>query len=307
MLYALTVVDIRSVGPGVWNDWKSSLLRELYFATEAFLEGKDELEPAAKAAASKLQVKEHLNEGMADRIGPIIDDFEPSYWRSFTITALVRHSRFFDSVAASKMDYGVHTRVHKPDDITELWVLTRDRIGLFADLSGVIASCGAQIVGARLHTGQDNRVMDVFYLQNALGLAFGRVNSHVLENLRRRITHVISGNSADIHVPPSKITRRAAAIPVAPAVKFIEKGVADNQTILEIEGRDRAGLLFAIGNTLLQENISVLSAHIEVVGNKAIDAFYVKGPDGRLSSSMKKRLRQKLLDTLERRAGAKAA
>lgn len=307
MLYALTVVDIRSVGPGVWNDWKKSLLRDLYLATAAFLEGKEDLEPAAKAAAALQQVEEHLSEEMADRIRPISSELSNAYWRGFTITALVRHARFFDSLASAGLDIGVHTRVHKPEDITELWVLTRDRVGLFADLTGAIASCGAQIIGARLHTGENNRVMDVFYLQNTEGLAFGRANNHILEVLRHKISDVVNGKSLDIRVPPAKISRRAAAIPIEPAIRFFEKGVRENQTIIEIEGRDRPGLLFALGNALLQQNIGVFSAHIEVVGNRAIDAFYVSGPEGRLTSTQKKNIKQKLLDVLTNRTEVKAA
>ena len=34
LLLVLTVVDIRAVGPGVWNSWKRQLLHELYNAAE---------------------------------------------------------------------------------------------------------------------------------------------------------------------------------------------------------------------------------------------------------------------------------
>ena len=40
LLYALTLVDIRAVGPGIYNDWKGSLLRDLYAITSDFLAGK---------------------------------------------------------------------------------------------------------------------------------------------------------------------------------------------------------------------------------------------------------------------------
>ena len=34
LLLILTVVDIRAVGPGVWNEWKRTLLRTLFEAAE---------------------------------------------------------------------------------------------------------------------------------------------------------------------------------------------------------------------------------------------------------------------------------
>ena len=37
LLLVLTVVDIRAVGPGVWNSWKRQLLTELYDAAEEVL------------------------------------------------------------------------------------------------------------------------------------------------------------------------------------------------------------------------------------------------------------------------------
>jgi [protein-PII] uridylyltransferase len=48
-------------------------------------------------------------------------------------------------------------------------------------------------------------------------------------------------------------------------------------TLIEVVGRDRPGLLFDLANCLHDLGLDLLSAHIEVVGEKAIDAFYVKG------------------------------
>lgn len=298
MLATLTVVDIRAVGPGIWNDWKGVLLRDLYTATAAFLEGKSELEPAAKASAAREQLRERLPGNMANRISQISEDLGQAYWLGFDMEDLVRHARFFDLAIDSGEDVSVQTRVDKPRDITELWVLTRDRAGLFADLTYAISAAGAQIIGARLHTGNNKRVMNVFYLQNTEGLAFGRASNHILDNLRRRAISVARGDTLEVSLPSGKISRRAAAIPVRPKVKVLETASGET-SIIEIEGRDRPGLLNALANCLRDEDLDVLSAHIEVVGTCAVDAFYVDRFDKTpLTKAAIKKIRANLLTIL---------
>src|SRR5437667_7228883 len=48
-LYVLTYADMRAVGPGVWNNWRDSLLAELYLRAREFLE-KGAVEPEDRAA-----------------------------------------------------------------------------------------------------------------------------------------------------------------------------------------------------------------------------------------------------------------
>src|SRR5439155_1109982 len=48
-LYVLTYADMRAVGPGVWNNWRDSLLAELFLRTRDFLE-KGAVEPEDRAA-----------------------------------------------------------------------------------------------------------------------------------------------------------------------------------------------------------------------------------------------------------------
>ncbi|MGJ8563817.1 MAG: [protein-PII] uridylyltransferase [Alphaproteobacteria bacterium] len=279
MLLALTVVDIRAVGPGIWNDWKGVLLQGLYRSTAAFLEGKSELEPAAKARAAQEQLKDRLSPEMAARIAPVLSDLGEAYWLGFGMAEFIRHARFFDSAIEAGQNVAVHTRRDRPRDITELWILGQDRVGLFADLAMAISSTGAQIVGARLHTGENKRVMNVFYLQNAEGFAFGRASSHILEVLRQRALGVIQGKVETYTIDVPALSRRAAAIPVESEVS-VHDTPSETVSIIEIECRDRPGLLYLVADCLRHDQLDVLSAHIEVVGTRAIDAFYVSTLSG---------------------------
>ena len=49
----------------------------------------------------------------------------------------------------------------------------------------------------------------------------------------------------------------------------------NNAAIIEVEGRDRVGLLYALAKVLSAYGLSVHSAHIENAGPRAIDVFYV--------------------------------
>lgn len=308
LLYVLTVVDIRAVGPGIWNDWKGVLLSNLYQSTSAYLDGHKELAPVSRAEAAKEQLIEKLSPERAKRIDSIISELGTNYWLNFDMADLVRHARFFDQSLEAGHDTAVQTRRDRTHDITELWVMTRDRAVLFADVTRAISACGASIIGARLHTGDNGRVMNVFYLQNPDGHAFGRQSDHVLETLRRRARKAAEGDTKGMKIPTPIKSRRAGAIPVKPNVKYLDSASGD-ATIIEMEGRDRPGLLCHLAEALRDEDIDVLSAHIEVVGEKAVDAFYVRsrGSDGNLSEKRRKVLRKILLDVLEIKSPDKKA
>ncbi|MEM9599622.1 MAG: [protein-PII] uridylyltransferase [Pseudomonadota bacterium] len=309
LLYVLTVCDIRSVGPGVWNDWKGTLLQSLYLTTRDYLEGRADLDRPARAASLFEQLLDRLNPDLAARVEPVLARLGPNYWLSFEMADLTRHARFIDKRLEQGGDdgrvlEGVHTRVDRPHDATELWVLCSDRKGLFADLAHVIASCGASVAGARLHTGPVDpdgsaQVFNVFYLQNADGRAFGSRNESSRITLMKRAESVLHRSNVRLSIPTPIGSRRADAIPVVPLVRFSDSAQGD-VTIVEVEGRDRPGLLSALAAVLRDHDLDVLSAHIEGLGEKAVDAFYVRrqGTDGSLPKALRRRVRADLVDVL---------
>ena len=234
MLTALTVVDIRAVGPGIWNDWKGELLRQLYYSARTC----------------------HM--GMELEARP----------QSFGDQTAFERAR---AKAARKAHY-VKAKLNRSNDITELWVLTKDRPHLFADLAGAIAASGASIVSAKLHTASDGRVFNRFYLQNTEGRAYGRLHKHRLKELETRTLAAAQG-IFDGEVPSAVLeSRRARAIPVHPRISIECQNSKD--MMIEITARDRPGLLHDLASVLADYHLSVRSAHIEVLGPKAIDVFY---------------------------------
>lgn len=286
MLYALTVVDIRAVGPNIWNDWKGSLLSQLYQLTANVLKNRSDLEPLAKSTTIKTQLMDRLADNLGARITPIIDALPNHYWTSFNMIDLIHHARFFNRAIKSQTDYTIHIRINKTRDITELWFLGQDRPGLFTDLTLAIGACNANIVGARIHTGQTPPnltralVMNVFYLHDTRQRAFGLKNTSLFKKLSEHIYLAAQGQTQDIHLPIQRSNRRQDAIPVQPKVRFID--LKNTSTfILEFETRDQESiLLHNISKCLNQTDLNILSAHIENIGIRILNAFYVRPLSG---------------------------
>ncbi len=299
LLLVLTVSDIRAVGPGIWNDWKATLLRSLYVATEAFLDGREDLAPAAKIASRKGQLLERLPEGIAESIIPFTEKLPDGYWLGFSMAKMVLHARFFDTLLKAghdpKTDTAIKLRLNRRRNVTELWVLTRNRPGLFRDLSLAITASGASITGAQLNTGEGGLVINTFYLLGPDGEAFSAQSPHVLDVLRQTARQAAEGKTDKLLVPKGLKSRRAGAIPVKATVKFPKTERSDT-CIIEVQGRDRPGLLYELSAYLTQSDFDISSAHIEVVGAMAVDVFYVRSPG--LDKARKNALRAGLLDIL---------
>lgn len=272
MLCALTVVDIRSVGPGIWNDWKGALLHQLYEASRAILlagiGGKSR--DSRKIFALLM---EELDSQTAQLTRPIFEAMPQSYWQTHRHEDYLGHVRFVAKARKHGLEHASKTIVDRKRDITELWVYSRDRLQLFADLSMTIAKHGANIVGAHLHTSDDGAVFDVFFLQNSAGAAFGRKHPTRLRNLKTECTTVAQSGIRETFKPGPYPSKRAKAIPVTSRVSVLERGAG--LAIVEVEGRDRPGLLGDLANAFAQHNLAVKSAHIDVAGPKAVDVFYI--------------------------------
>ena len=283
LLTVLTVVDIRAVGPGVWNGWKAQLLRDLYQATAAVLKGggrRDEAEARARLVERAALARNHFHEALS-RIDPDFtriwtEVLDHSYWLAFGEDDRFRHAAFARAAFERGQATSVGVRTDKRRSATEVMVLTPDRHGLFADIAGALSREGANVVGAQVTTTSDGRAFDVFYVQEQGGKPFGWSDSYIQDRLRDSVQYAAEhGLSAEDSRPVLKpLRRREAAFTVTPSVN-LNLEASDDALVIEATGRDRPGLLHALAKTLSDIGLSLEAARIDGYGERAVDTFYV--------------------------------
>jgi [protein-PII] uridylyltransferase len=276
LLLALTVADIRAVGPKTWNNWKATLLRELYERASEVMSGGQVAEArATRIRAAQEEARKHLPEFDDDAFAGFVAKPYPYYWLAFDPATMARHARLMREADVSGAPLTVDKRVDVERGVTEVTLYTADHAGLFSRIAGALALAGANIVDARIVTMTDGMALDTFWVQDAAGGAFDRPDK--LAKLAVHFENVLSGRTKP-HLELAKrrpLQAKAHTFPVTPRV-LIDNKASAGHTVIEVNGRDRPGLLYELTRALTALNLQISSAKISTYGEKVVDVFYVK-------------------------------
>jgi UTP:GlnB (protein PII) uridylyltransferase len=61
---------------------------------------------------------------------------------------------------------------------------------------------------------------------------------------------------------------------------MLDNEASTEATVVEASGRDRPGLLHHLARAISEQGLSIISAHIDSYGERAVDAFYVQTAAG---------------------------
>jgi [protein-PII] uridylyltransferase len=274
LLLCLTVADIRAVGPGVWNGWKGQLLRQLYFEAEARMLGgfgspRPQLVAEAKAALSE-RLRDWPDEARVRALSRHYD----AYWLALDADTHEAQARQVRAAEEAGETLSLAATNDEFRSVTMVSIYTGDHPGLFSQLAGAVAMCGGTIVDAKIFTTTDGMALDLFWIQDIEGRPFG--DQRRIERLKETIGRVLGGEVVPRTVIDAKQVRpREEAFRVEPRV-LIDNSASDTHTVIEVNGRDRPGLLHDLTRALFVAGLSIHSAQIATYGERAIDVFYVK-------------------------------
>ncbi len=297
-LYLLTVADIRATNPELWNDWKDSLLRDLFHSTRRALR---------RGLDGELVIEDLASECRDEA-------------RSLLFAEGFTETDFVDIWEEHSTDYFVRTR---PEDVawhtaqvirhgdkplplvgvrtagrgTEVFIYEDDKSHLFAATTAILERLGLTVMDARIFTGSNARTFDSYIVLEANGdrIEDGAREQEIRRTLRRRL----ADPEKAVH-PVNRLPRRQLkSFPVKPRVNF-ERDEKFDRSIMEVTSADRPGLLSRIGWALVGSSAVVHNAKIATFGERAEDVFFVTGPSGgTLNDAECERIRADIVRALE--------
>jgi [protein-PII] uridylyltransferase len=295
MLCLLTYADIKAVNPEALTPWKAENIWQLYIGTANYmLRSVDErfhvnvddevmthLRTLAPAAGRKL---ESFLEGLPTR-----------YLRTHAAGEVLDHMAMAGHIGDDAVQLGLKRGRHW----YELTLVTSDRPFLFANVAGVLAAWGMNIVKAAAFSNQAGTVVDTFYFTDRFRTL--ELNLPEWERFKASIHDVLMGK-ADLQRMLRDRLRAEKKTP--PKVKVetqveIDDACSAQSTLVEVIAQDQPGLLHRISSKFSSENCNIEIALIETEGQMAIDVFYLTSAGAKLTPTHQERLRAALIDELK--------
>jgi [protein-PII] uridylyltransferase len=301
LLLVLTIADIKAVGPGVWTGWKGELLRTLYAETEVVLGGGAvEVARSERVRARQQRLREALPDWPQDKFEAYAARHPPSYWLKVEHARQVKQARFVREAEAAGRTVATQVETNQFRGVTELTVLSPDHPRLLAIVTGACAAAGGNIVDAQIFTTTDGLALDTIVVSRA----FDRDEDELrrAERVALAIERALKGEVkiAELVAGKRPSKERPKTFHVAPEVS-IDNELSSRQTVIEVSGLDRPGLLYDLTTALGKLNLNIASAHIATFGEKAVDVFYVTDLTGTKVNhpSRQAAIRRALLEAFE--------
>jgi [protein-PII] uridylyltransferase len=291
-LYLLTIADIIGTSPRLWNGWKDRLLADLYTATRYAL--RSDVELPLDAGVRVHECREQALALLRD------EDFSEAevarVWSEFPQLSFLRHRPeqiAWQTAEILRAQGQLPLVAVQPLSVrggTELFVYASDRDGLFATVTAVLDRLRFWVMESRILSSPTGMALDTFQLLEADSQM--PASAARAEELRQRLQRALAQS---VGVQPSKrsMSRHQKHFQMTPKISFHAAG---GRTQLALVGTDRPGLLAAVAQVMLSEDVRVHDARIATFGERVEDFFQLTDRhNAPLDAGHQQRLLQALL------------
>ncbi len=284
-LFTMTVADICATNPELWNSWRASLLRQLYYNTR-------------RALRTGLENIVDREERIADKKSSALDRLADSTLTQQQIEAIWANADDEYFVRESADNIAWHTEAiagfsgagplisfkdsgsQNPEvGATQVFIYTRNADFLFANSTAAFEELNLNIHGARIFTSTNDFCMDTYTVLETSGKPVGNQPGRQ-EEIRKVLTHNLElGHKA---IKPVRIRRsRKEKYFSKPIEASIHNPAGKNYSTLEINCSDQPGILACVGKVFVDHDINLKDARITTLGERVEDLFFITGQQGK--------------------------
>jgi [protein-PII] uridylyltransferase len=301
MLLVLTVVDIKAVGPKVWNGWKGQLLGELFSqAQDVLIAGHASVDRTGRVEKQKTAARSRLTDWTDAQFDTFANDLPDTYWLSEPIDLVISNAMMMQQAGGQEGAVLCRWSTDETGSVTYFSVYAADHPGIFYRIAGAICYAGANIAGAKIHTTTNGMALDNFLLQTDEGDPFD--DPERLKRVEQRVQEALKGKLRlqDQLGKPAAIPSKVENFEVEPVV-LVDNNASNRFTVIEVNALDRPALLYRITRVLFHSKVTVHSAHIATYGERAVDVFYITDLLGQkvTNTNRIRALERRVLDVLK--------
>ncbi|MFT5722186.1 MAG: [protein-PII] uridylyltransferase [Motiliproteus sp.] len=283
-LYTLTTADICATNNTLWNNWRASLMRQLYDATKKVLRrglsnpinNEDLIEQVQTEALDLLRhegISDYSAECMWATLGEdyfLREDAADIAWHT---EAILNHDDREQPLVLVKE---TSNRVY--EGATKIFIYTRDHEGLFAASAAALDQLNLSIQDADIITNDDGFSYNTFIVLDQDHQPIGDDPEQILR-IKTTLVEELD-DPADYSAIVQRRTPRQLKLFAMPSQVLISTDSLRQITTLELTTSDRSGLLAKVGKVFLECQIHLTKAHIGNVGERAEDLFFITDARG---------------------------
>ena len=309
MLTLFTYADIAAVHPDALTPWKAENLWQLHMATANFLDRNVDDERVAASAASELGEKivrihtllpNHRDPEEKRRVDSFLEGFPKRYLQTRSAEQILNHFRMAASLHASAQDENQLDFRYAPG-VSEITLVTRDRLMLFAMIAGALAAWGMNIITADAFSNSDSIVVDSFRFTDTFRTL--ELNESERSRFVQSVRDTLSGAvSVDTLLSSRRRSRRPVPKVLVETRIDFDDLASTHSTLLQVVAQDTPGLLRALSATVAEHDCNIEVALVDTEGEMAIDVFYLTRGGVKLEVPVQKELEVALALAIEQNA-----
>ena len=284
-LYVLTVADMNATNPNIWNNWRASLLSQLYSETKLALNrglenpiDKEECisetrEKALDIFTQTTSLDEHAARELWQTAG---DDYflrenpKDIVWHTKAILAQADPEKPLVLVEDNTIE-GTHK-------VTQIFIRAPLSHNIFIAVTNALDQLQLNILDARIYGTVSGFAMDTFYVLDKNNCPIGNKP----EKIHRVINAIkgelkLIGNYGDII---KRRTPRQLKYFNTPTRTSIHNDLSHKHTILEVFSPDRPGFLAMLARIFAEYHIELVTAKITTLGERVEDVFFITDREG---------------------------